>query len=168
MHTGGEAARLIVDGFPELEGNSVMEKRLCAINNYDHLRKFCMTEPRGHSNMFGAILVKPCHPEAHIGALFIDTDVWATMCGHATIALVRYALDNGWIPEDQRKVPETQVNVEAPCGLVRTFVEYDGKKAGRVKFRSVPAFAFSLGKSGDWDRMGVSQFGDPRILHHLD
>ena len=147
MHTGGEPVRIIVDGYPELEGNSVMEKRLCVINNYDHLRKFCMTEPRGHNDMYGGIVVKPSHPEAHIGAIFLDAHYYGTMCGHATISIARYALDHGWVPEDQRQVPETQVNVEAPCGLVRTFVEYDGKKAGRVRFRSVPCFVFAQGKS---------------------
>ena len=147
MHTGGEPVRIIFDGYPELEGNSVMEKRLCAINNYDHLRKFCMREPRGHSDMFGAILLQPNHPKAHIGAIFIDNGFYATMCGHATMALARYALDHGWIPEDQRKVPETQVTVEAPSGLVRTFVEYDGKKAGHVRFHNVPSFVFAMGKS---------------------
>ena len=148
MHTGGGPVRLIVDGFPELEGNSVMEKRLSAINNYDHLRKFCILEPRGHGNLNGAILLKPCHPQAHVSAVFINSEFWGTMCGHATLALARYALDHGWVPEDQHKEPETHVNIEAPCGLVRTFVEYDGKRAGRVRFHSVPAFAFGLGKWG--------------------
>ena len=147
MHTAAEPVRMIVDGYPELKGNSIMEKRLYAINNYDHIRKFCMLEPRGHSDMYGVILAKPSHPEAHIGAIYMDTHTYATMCGHVTIAVAKYALDHGMVPEDQRKVPETQVNVEAPCGLVKTFVEYDGKKAGRVRFHSVPAFAFALGKS---------------------
>ena len=149
MHTGGEPARLIVDGLPELEGNSVIEKRLCAINNYDHIRKFCMLEPRGHNDMYGAMVVKPSHPEARIGAIYMDTHHYAEFCGHATIAVARYALEHSWVPDDQRSVPETQVNLEAPCGLVRTFVEYDGKRAGRVRFHSVPSFVFALGKSGD-------------------
>ena len=148
MHTGGEPVRIIVDGYPELEGSSVMDKRLFAINNYDHLRKFCMLEPRGHSDMYGAILVKPSISEAHIGAIYMDTHYYATMCGHATMAIARYVLDHGLVPDDQRKEPETQVNVEAPCGLVKTFVEFDGKRAGRVRFHSVPSFVFALGKSG--------------------
>ena len=156
MHTGGEPVRIIVDGYPELEGNNVMEKRMCAISNYDHLRKFCMLEPRGHSCMFGAIPVKPNHPEAHIGVVFMQTDFYPTMCGHGTMAIARYALDHGWIPEDQRKQPETQVNLEVPCGLVRTFVEYDGKKAGCVRFHSVPSFVFAQGKWGDRDTTETS------------
>ena len=168
MHTGGGPARLIVDGFPELEGNSVMEKRLYATSKFDHLRKFCMLEPRGHSNMVGAILVKPCHPEAHIGAIFMNAEFWGTMCGHATVALARYALDHGWVPDDHHKKTETQVNVEAPCGLVRTFVEYDGKKAGRVRFHSVPAFAFALGKFRYYDNILVLQFWDAGMPRHWD
>ena len=107
-----------------------------------------MTEPRGHNDMYGAILVKPSLPEAHIGAIFMDSLQYSPMCGHATIAIARYALDHGLVPNDQRKEPETQVNIEAPCGLLRTFVEYDGKRAGRVRFHSVPSFVFAMGKSG--------------------
>ena len=165
MHTGGEPARLVVDGYPELEGNSVMEKRLCAINNYDHLRKFCMTEPRGHNDMYGAILVKPSLPEAHIGAIFMDSLQYSPMCGHATIAIARYALDHGLVPNDQRKEPETQVNIEAPCGLLRTFVEYDGKRAGRVRFHSVPSFVFAMGKSGGGGGGGGGELG--RMIRNM-
>ena len=41
--------------------------------------------------------------------------------------------------------PETEVNVQCPCGLVRVFVEYSNNVTGRVRFHSVPAFAFALG-----------------------
>ena len=64
------------------------------------------------------------------------------MCGHAIIALGRYALDYGIV---KGVAPETQVNIQCPCGLVRAFVQYDEntKQSGRVRFESVPAFAFS-------------------------
>lgn len=64
------------------------------------------------------------------------------MCGHAVIALGRYAVDHGMV---KGVSPETQVNIQCPCGLVRVFVQYDDKtkKSGRVRFESVPAFAFA-------------------------
>ena len=108
-----------------------------------------MLEPRGHNDIYGAILVKSSLPEAHIGTIFMGCSDYSPMCGHATIAIARYALDHGLVPNDQRREPETQVNVEAPCRLLRTFVEYDGKRAGRVRFHSVPSFVFAKGKSGE-------------------
>ena len=118
--------------------------------------------------MYGAILVRPFHPEAHIGAIFINAEFWSTMCGHVIIALARYALDHGLVPDDQRKEPETQVNVEAPCGLVHTFVEYDGRRAGRVRFHSVPAFAFAVGKLEDMDSTERIEILLPWVLQRWD
>ena len=46
MHTGGEPLRVIVDGFPELKGNSVLEYRRYCKENFDHLRTALMFEPR--------------------------------------------------------------------------------------------------------------------------
>ena len=59
MHTGGEPLRVILRGFPKLEGNSVLEYRRDCIDNYDHLRKFLMFEPRGHADMYGCVLTPP-------------------------------------------------------------------------------------------------------------
>ena len=54
-HTVGEATRIVVDGFPEIVGETMMEKKNYVSKNYDYLRKFLMNEPRGHKDMFGAI-----------------------------------------------------------------------------------------------------------------
>ncbi|MEX0313157.1 MAG: proline racemase family protein, partial [Allomuricauda sp.] len=59
MHTGGEPLRVIVDGFPELEGSSVLEYRRYCKENHDDLRTALMFEPRGHADMYGCILVPP-------------------------------------------------------------------------------------------------------------
>ena len=56
MHTGGEPLRVIIDGFPKLEGNNVLEYRQFIKNNYDHLRRALIHEPRGHADMYGCIL----------------------------------------------------------------------------------------------------------------
>ena len=59
MHTGGEPLRVILDGFPELKGNSVLEYRRYCKENFDHLRTALMFEPRGHADMYGCILLPP-------------------------------------------------------------------------------------------------------------
>jgi trans-L-3-hydroxyproline dehydratase len=141
MHTGGEPLRIIVSGYPSIVGKTVLEKRRYCKDKLDHLRKMVMFEPRGHHGMYGAVLVEPDIQEAHFGVLFMHNEGYSTMCGHAIICLGRYAIDYGLV---QGVSPETQVNIQCPCGLVTAYVEYDNetKKTGRVRFESVPAFAF--------------------------
>jgi trans-L-3-hydroxyproline dehydratase len=43
--------------------------------------------------------------------------------------------------------PETIVNIQCPCGLVRARVAIEDGKAGAVAFESVPAFAFALDRA---------------------
>jgi trans-L-3-hydroxyproline dehydratase len=141
MHTGGEPVRLVVGGFPEVSGETILAKRRHAREHLDHLRRLLIFEPRGHYDMYGVIQVKPDHPEAHLAVLFIHNEGYSTMCGHAVIALGRWAVDSGLVPATE---PEAQVNIQCPCGLVRARVAVEGGRAGAVRFESVPAFAFAL------------------------
>ena len=84
-HTGGEITRIVMDGFPEPQGNTMIEKKNYLIENYDHYRKSLMLEPRGHKNMFGALFTEPVNKEAAFGVIFMDTGGYLNMCGHGTI-----------------------------------------------------------------------------------
>jgi proline racemase len=48
LHTGGEPLRVIVEGLPAIEGETVVEKRRHFQRHYDHLRTGLMFEPCGH------------------------------------------------------------------------------------------------------------------------
>ena len=61
-HTAGEPLRLIVDGFPRVEGSTMLERREWVRANCDHLRTALMLEPRGHADMYGALLTEPEQP----------------------------------------------------------------------------------------------------------
>lgn len=74
MHTGGEPLRIIVKGYPNTEGSTILDKRRYLRENVDHYRKMLMHEPRGHREMYGALLVPPDHPEAHIGVIFMHNE----------------------------------------------------------------------------------------------
>src|SRR5919107_1803390 len=50
-HTAGEPLRLIVDGYPSVEGQTMLEKRAWVEEHCDHLRTALMLEPRGHADM---------------------------------------------------------------------------------------------------------------------
>jgi trans-L-3-hydroxyproline dehydratase len=137
MHTGGEPVRVIRSGYPQVLGETILAKRRYAREHLDHLRRMLMFEPRGHYDMYGALLVQPSLPGADLAVLFMHNEGYSTMCGHATIALGRYAVDYGLVP---RVEPVTRIGLECPCGLVQVEVEVRGGRAGRVSFRSVPAF----------------------------
>jgi proline racemase len=133
MHTGGEPTRIIVDGWPRLGGRTLLDKRREAAGRFDHLRRGLMLEPRGHDGMYGALLVEPDHPEADLAVLFMHNEGWSTMCGHATIALARWAVESG-------RVKGPTVRLQCPCGLVVATVAADGA----VRFESVPSFVYAL------------------------
>jgi proline racemase len=92
-----------------------------------------MLEPRGHDGMYGALLVEPDHPEADLAVLFMHNEGYSTMCGHATIALARWAVESG-------RVKGPVVRLQCPCGLVVASVADDGW----VRFESVPSFVYAL------------------------
>jgi len=137
MHTGGEPTRIVVDGWPRFESADLLGKRREAKARFDYLRRGLMREPRGHDGMYGVLLVEPDHPEADLAVLFMHNEGFSTMCGHATIAVARWAVESGRVA---RRQPETVVRLQCPCGLVVARVADDGG----VRFESVPAFAYAL------------------------
>jgi trans-L-3-hydroxyproline dehydratase len=137
MHTGGEPVRLILEGFPEPLGATVLEKRHDAAARLDLHRRRLMLEPRGHAEMYGALVV-PAVPSAALGVLFMHDSGFSTMCGHATIALGRWAVASGRVPVQDGRA---DFILECPCGRVAVHVTDGG---ARVAFDSVPAFAAEL------------------------
>ncbi|XP_048840861.1 trans-L-3-hydroxyproline dehydratase [Brienomyrus brachyistius] len=141
MHTGGEPLRIVWSGYPEIKGENLLAKRRYAKEKLDHLRKVLMFEPRGHFDMYGALIVESELSEADLGVLFMHNEGYSTMCGHAVIALGRFAVDYGLVKVPVS--PETQVNIHCPCGLIKAFVQFSDGKTGAVRFHSTPAFAFA-------------------------
>jgi trans-L-3-hydroxyproline dehydratase len=151
MHTGGEPVRIVAAGYPPIPGTTILAKRRHAREHLDHLRRLLIFEPRGHTDMYGVIPVEPDLAEADLAVLFMHNEGYSTMCGHAVIALGRYAVDRGLVAVRE---PETVVKIQCPCGLVIAVVEVAGGRPGRVRFESVPAFAFALDKTVMTDTYG--------------
>jgi trans-L-3-hydroxyproline dehydratase len=114
-----------------------------------------MFEPRGHFDMYGALLVEPELPDADLAVLFMHNQGYSTMCGHAIVALGRYAVDQGLV---EKREPATEVRIECPCGLVVASVEVREGRAGNVSFESVPAFLFAGGRTVDLPPWGPVAF----------
>ncbi|TPM01653.1 MULTISPECIES: proline racemase family protein [unclassified Mesorhizobium] len=156
MHTGGEPLRIVTGGYPDIPKGTILEKRAHVRDHLDHLRKILMFEPRGHYDMYGALLVEPDLPGADLAVLFMHNEGYSTMCGHAIVALGRYAVDEGLVT---KREPVTMVNIEAPCGMVVASVEVRDGKAGAVSFDSVPAFLFARDRRIELPGYGAIGFG---------
>lgn len=150
-HTMGEPLRLIVGGFPNLPGNSMQEKRAYFIEHYDYLRKALMLEPRGHKDMFGAVLTTPTMAEADIGVIFMHGEGYHNMCGHGTIATNSILIETGMV---EVKEPVTTIKMEAPAGLVAVNVAVENGKAKSVSFQNVPAFLYKQDVTVDVPEIG--------------
>ena len=155
MHTGGEPVRIVTGGYPPLPKGTILQKRAYVRDNLDHLRRALMFEPRGHFDMYGALLVEPDLPGADLAVLFMHNEGYSTMCGHAVIALGRYAVDQGLVAARE---PVTAVGIECPCGLVEAEVAVEQGRAGAVSFASVPSFLFAQGASVELPGSGKVTF----------
>lgn len=151
-HTGGNPTRTVVSGLPTLKGSTMAEKMLYMEEHYDFIRAFLMNEPRGHSVMSGALLVEPCHPEADVGVIYIETGGYLPMCGHDTIGFCTALVEAGMV---EVKEPVTTVNLDTPAGLVKVDIRVKNGKAEEVTFVNVPAF---LLKTISLDLESIGQF----------
>jgi trans-L-3-hydroxyproline dehydratase len=142
LHTAGEPVRIVTAGYPELAGSTILEKRRDALARHDHLRRAMMHEPRGHAGMYGVIPVPSTMPAAAFGVLFTHHAGYSTMCGHATIALAKWAVETGRVPLVE---PETHFVIEAPCGLIRITAHIAAGSVTSARFESVPAFVLASG-----------------------
>jgi proline racemase len=143
-HTAGEPLRLIIDGWPAPRGTTMLERRAWAGRHQDRLRRLLMFEPRGHFDMYGALLTEPERPDSHAGVLFMHNAGFSTMCGHGIIAVVTIALERGLIAPGGDGV---SIVLDAPAGQIRARAvlrEGDGpRRVERVSFVNVPSFVLA-------------------------
>lgn len=152
MHTGGEPLRVIVDGFPELQGNFVLDYRRYCRDNYDDLRTALMFEPRGHADMYGCILVPPNDDGGDFGVIFLHNEGYSTMCGHAIIALSTLAIEMGWIEIHEG---DNVLKIDAPCGRITSFAHVNKGKFMGVRFHGVPSFVVGLDRTVEIEGFGT-------------
>jgi trans-L-3-hydroxyproline dehydratase len=143
MHTGGEPLRVIVEGYPEIKGTNILERRRYVRDHLDHLRKALMFEPRGHADMYGCLIVPPNDPSGDFGIIFMHNEGYSTMCGHAIIAISKLAVELGWV---EVASPETTLQIDAPCGRITAYAKYEEGKVKSVRFHCVPSFVLGLGE----------------------
>lgn len=138
-HTAGEPVRVIVSGLPPIPGGTMLERMRHFAENLDGVRNFLMREPRGHRDMFGAVLTPPCTADGDVGILYLHTTGQATMCGHGTIGAVTVLLETGMLPAREG---ENTVRIDAPAGRVTARATVRAGKVTEVSFQNVPSFLY--------------------------
>ena len=137
-HTCGNPVRLVTKGGPLLVGDSMMEKRLHFLREYDWIRKGLMFEPRGHDMMSGSILYPASDPSNDIGVLFIETSGCLPMCGHGIIGTVTMMLEEGLV------IPKVkgELKLETPAGIVQVHYTEENNKIKTVRLTNIASFLF--------------------------
>lgn len=149
MHTGGEPLRVVADGLPTLEGNTVLEKRRYFREHYDHIRTGLMWEPRGHADMYGAVITSS--HDADFDVFFLHNEGYSTMCGHAIIALTKLVIERGLVHQER-------VTFNVPAGKVHAKATIENQKVCEASFRNVPSFLFLRDQQVEVQGLGSLKF----------
>lgn len=131
----------------------MLEKRAWAEKRLDHFRRALMLEPRGHADMYGALITEAERPGSDAGLLFMHNDGWSTMCGHGVIAVTTIAIERGLIWKAASpalgigETSEATLVLDVPAGPVTATATLVGRKEGLrvtdVAFVNVPSFVLA-------------------------
>ncbi|MEA3505688.1 MAG: proline racemase family protein [Bacteroidota bacterium] len=155
MHTGGEPLRVITGGLPEIKGDTILEMRRYFKENLDHIRTGLMFEPRGHDDMYGAIITEPVSKNADFGTFFIHNEGYSTMCGHAIIALTKLVLETGMI---KKEGDNPELIIDAPPGKIYSKAFIKNGVVEKVSFKNVPSFVLLKNKEVEVKGIGKVKF----------
>ncbi len=153
MHTCGEPLRVFTSGLPEINGETVLEKRRYFREHYDYIRTATMWEPRGHADMYGAIITPSA--DADLDVFFLHNEGYSTMCGHAIIALTKLVIETGIVPKEGEH-PEITFNV--PAGKVEARAVVENEKVREASFRNVPSFLYLRDQQIEVPGLGIVRF----------
>ncbi|MFT5452472.1 MAG: 4-hydroxyproline epimerase [Enterobacterales bacterium] len=143
-HTGGEPTRTIVSGGPDLGKGNMAERKQIFGDDFDHLRRSLILEPRGSSVMVGALLCEPVDSNNTAGVIFFNNAGYLNMCGHGVIGLVVTLYHMG-------KIALGTHVIETCVGNVRV----DLLSASQARIENVASYRFAKDVALEVDGIGT-------------
>jgi trans-L-3-hydroxyproline dehydratase len=135
-HTAGEPLRIVLEGLPALPGDNMLARRRYMQAHHDDARRLLMLEPRGHADMYGAVITDPVNEDSDCGVLFLHNEGYSTMCGHGIIGLATAVIEHDLLPLREAG----RVRIDTPAGPVDARVNTGQHGVESVSFLNVPAF----------------------------
>ena len=146
-HTQGEPTRILVGGLGDaLDGvRDAAGARDLLAGRLDGVRRLLMLEPRGHRDMFGAILFPPTRPDADLGVVFTDSGGYLNMCGHGSIGVSTFAVESGLVTGGHGSFAsigddDVDVRLDTPSGLITVTVHVRDGRVRDATLTNVPSF----------------------------
>lgn len=127
-HTGGEPTRVVLDGFPRLDGQLLSERAANLAAHHRRLATELVDEPRGNEAMVAALLTEPVDERCAAGVIFFDRTLVLGMCGHGMIGLIETLR---WLG----RLHPGEHHIETPVGVIPVSLAGDG----RVSLDNVPS-----------------------------
>ena len=127
-HTEGEPTRVVIDGWPQLRGATMVQRRDDCRARFDALRRAVVCEPRGHDAVVGALLTPAVHSDSTAGIVFFNNGTYLGMCGHGLMGVVRTLQHLG------RLAPGV-ARFDTPVGTVCAELSVDGS----VTIENIPS-----------------------------
>jgi trans-L-3-hydroxyproline dehydratase len=156
-HTEGEPLRLVTSGIDPIPGSTIIEKRRYAIDHYDELRRTLVYEPRGHADMYGAIITEPVTKDGDVGVLFLNNEGWSTMCGHGIIAVSTILIETRMLSARETvKIDAPPGRITAHCRLSKN--SNNENRVTSVAFENVASFVSATDQNVDVPGIGCVRY----------
>jgi proline racemase len=150
-HSEGEVGRVITGGVLPPPGKTMFERMKHLETEVDELRRMLLYEPRGAVTHSVNLVLPPCHPEADIGVIVMESNFYVPMSGSNTICTATVVLETGMVAMHE---PATRLTFDMPGGLVGISASCRSGKVERVTFRNVPCFVWHLDRTIDVPGLG--------------
>ncbi len=154
-HTEGEPTRLVIDGGPSLGRGPLAQRRQRFAEEFDHVRRLVVNEPRGFDALVGALLCEPEDPTCAAGLIFFNNVGFLGMCGHGTIGAAATLAHLGRIGPGRHRF-ETPVGVvgveliDRNHAIVDNVDSYRHLKDVRVEVEGLGVVTGDVAWGGNW------------------
>ncbi|MDB4016211.1 4-hydroxyproline epimerase [Flavobacteriaceae bacterium] len=149
-NTAGNPVRVVISPTPKLEGNTMMEKRIHFLKEFDWIRKGLMFEPRGHDMMSGSFFFPTQDASNDVAVLFIETSGCLPMCGHGLIGTITILIEEKLVLPKEKGI----LRVETPAGLIIASYTQEAEKVTAVKFTNIASFLYASGLEVEHPELG--------------